>query len=103
MPAVSWGSAELFLALAAATTDRWQLADEHFARALERNALSGNFAWSVHGKYEYARLLARRGDANDRPRLREVLRECLAGATDMGMTRVVEQVRSVADSAGLEL
>ncbi|HEY3096345.1 MAG TPA: AAA family ATPase [Acidimicrobiia bacterium] len=103
MPAVSWGSAELFLALAAATTDRWQLADEHFARALERNALSGNFAWSVHGKYEYARLLARRCDANDRPRLREVLRECLAGATDMGMTRVVEQVRSVADSAGVEL
>jgi hypothetical protein len=103
MPAVSWGSAELFLALAAATTDRWQLADEHFARAMERNAQSGNRAWSVHGKYEYARLIAGRGDPNDKPRLRDLLSDCLTGATDMGMTRVVDQTRSLADATGVEL
>ena len=103
MPALSCGSAELFLALAAATTDRWELADDHFSRAMERNARSGNRAWSVHGMFEYARLIARRGDPTDQPRLQELLRECLAGATEMGMTRVVEQTRALAETAGVTL
>jgi hypothetical protein len=103
MPALSCGSAELFLALTAGTIGRWQLADEHFALAMERNARSGNRAWSVHGKYEYAALLIRQGDAKDQPRLRELLRECLAGATDMGMTRVVDQTNALAADAGVNL
>jgi tetratricopeptide (TPR) repeat protein len=103
LPALSCGSAELFLALAAATTDCWQLADEHFARAMERNAESGDRAWSVHGKFEYAALLVRRDDPADRGRLCDVLRECLAGATEMGMTRVVDQTRELADTAGVDL
>jgi class 3 adenylate cyclase/tetratricopeptide (TPR) repeat protein len=103
MPALSSGSAELFLALAAGTTDRWDVADEHFARAMERDDTSGNRAWSVHGKYEYAVLLARRGGRGDAPRLGELLRDCLTGATEMGMTRVVDQTRSLADSAGVTL
>jgi len=103
MPALSTGSAELVLALAAGTTNRWELADEHFARSEERNADSGNFAWLVHGKYEYAVLLARRGDPVDAPRLRGLLRECLAGATEMGMTRVVDRTRSLAATAGINL
>jgi tetratricopeptide (TPR) repeat protein len=103
MPALSCGSAELFLALAAGTTGRWQQADEHFARAMERNADSGNFAWSVHGEYEYAALLARRGDPRDEQRLRDLLRSCLAGATEMGMTRVIDQTRSIAARAGVTL
>ena len=103
LPAVSDGSVELFLALAAGTTDRWDLADEHFARAMERDASSGNRAWSVHGKFEYAALLARRGDSADRERLGGLLRECLAGATDMGMTRVVAKTKELAATAGVDL
>jgi hypothetical protein len=103
LPALSCGSAELFLALAAGTTGRWELADDHFASAMERNAQTGNRAWTVHGMYEYAALLARRGDPDDRPRLQELLRDCLAGATDMGMSRVVEQTRALADRAGIDL
>ncbi|HEX3667653.1 MAG TPA: AAA family ATPase [Acidimicrobiia bacterium] len=103
MPALSCGSAELFLGLAAATTGRWQLADEHFALAVERNARSGNRAWSVHGMYEYARLLARRGDPGDAQRLHDLLRDCLAGATEMGMTRVVDQTNALAANAGINL
>jgi len=103
LPAVSDGSVELFLALAAGTTDRWDLADEHFARAMERDASSGNRAWSVHGKFEYAALLARRGGSADRERLGGLLRECLAGATDMGMTRVVAKTKELAATAGVDL
>jgi tetratricopeptide (TPR) repeat protein len=103
MPALSCGSAELFLALAAGTTGRWQLADEHFALAMERNACSGNRAWSAHGRYEYVRLLIRRGERDDAPRIRELLSDCLSEATDMGMTRVVEQTRTLADTAGITL
>jgi Adenylate and Guanylate cyclase catalytic domain len=103
LPAISDGSVELFLALAAGTTDRWDLADEHFARAMERNARSGNRAWSVHGKFEYAALLARRDDPADRERLGGLLRECLTGATEMDMTRVVDQAKSLATTTGMNL
>jgi tetratricopeptide (TPR) repeat protein len=103
MPALSNGSVELFLALAAGTIGRWDAADEHFARAIERNARSGNHAWSVHGKYEYAVLLARRGDPSDAQRLGDLLRQCLAGGTDMGMTRIVDRTRALADTAGISL
>jgi tetratricopeptide (TPR) repeat protein len=103
MPALSSGSAEFVLSLAAGTADRWDLADEHFARAVERNDRSGNRAWLVHGTYEYAALLVRRGVAGDGQRLRDLLQDCLDGATDMGMTRVVGQVRSLADTAGVTL
>jgi hypothetical protein len=102
MPALSCGSAELFLGLAAATTGRWQLADEHFDEAMKRNG-NGNRAWSVHGMYEYARLLARRGDPGDAQRLHDLLRDCLAGATEMGMTRVVDQTNALAANAGINL
>jgi hypothetical protein len=102
MPALSCGSVELFLALAAATTGRWQLADEHFGEAMGRNA-NGNRAWLVHGEYEHAALLARRGDPRDEQRLRDLLRACLAGATEMGMTRVIDQTRSLAARAGVTL
>ena len=85
------------------TTDRWDVADEHFARAMERNAESGARAWTVHGKYEYAALLVRRRHEIDAPRLGDLLRECLAGATEMGMTRVVDQTRALADTAGVNL
>jgi tetratricopeptide (TPR) repeat protein len=103
LPALSCGSAELFLTLAAGTTDRWLLAHEHFALAMERNARSGNRAWSAHGRYEYARLLMRRGKRDDALRIRELLRDCLAEATDMGMTRVVEQTKALAQTAGIAL
>jgi tetratricopeptide (TPR) repeat protein len=101
-PAISVGSAEGYLALAAGTAGQWDVADEHFARGLEANERSGNRPWVVHLKYEYARLLAQRGDPQDQPRLQELLRGCLAGATDMGMIRVVEQTRSLADAARVE-
>jgi len=103
LPAISDGSVELFLALAAGTTDRWELADGHFARAMERDASSGNRAWSVHGKFEYAALLVRRRDSSDAQRLRQLLRECLDGASEMGMTRVVDQTRALAATAGITL
>ena len=102
-PAISVGSAEGYLALAAGTAGHWDVADEHFAEALEANERSGNRPHCVHITYEYGRLLARRDEAGARPRLRELLRECLAGATDMSMSRVVDQTRSLADTAGVTL
>jgi hypothetical protein len=103
LPALTNGSFELSLALAAATTDRWDLADSHFARAMQRNAEIGARAWTVHGKFEYAALLVRRRDPSDAQRLRQLLRECLDGAAEMGMPRVVDQTRALADTAGIAL
>jgi hypothetical protein len=57
----------------------------------------------VHGKYEYAALLAKRGHSDDASRLRELLHECIAGATEMGMTRVVAKTQEIAATAGITL
>jgi tetratricopeptide (TPR) repeat protein len=99
---LSTGSVELQLALAAWATGHWEAADEHFNRGMERNARSGNLAYLVFGKYHYAELLSRRGNPEDRPRLKELLRDCSVGATAMGMTRVVDQVRTLAKTVGIE-
>ena len=52
---------------------------------------------------EAAALLVRRGDPSDAQRLGQLLRECLDAATEMGMTRVVDQTRSLAAAAGVTL
>ena len=57
----------------------------------------------MHSKFEYAALLVRRDDPADRERLGGLLRECLTGATEMDMTRVVDQTRSLAANAGINL
>jgi tetratricopeptide (TPR) repeat protein len=102
-PALVVGSNELFLALAAATAGRWDTADEHFSRAVEGNTRSGNRPWLVHGNWEYARLLSRRDDHDARDRIRDLLCDCMAGATEMGMTRVVAQTRELAEASGVTL
>jgi hypothetical protein len=99
MPAATVGSAELPLALAAGTVGRWDVANDHFTRAMAANERARNRIWIVHGKFEYARLLARRADPTDDPGIRQLLHDCLADATEMGMTRVVEQTKSLAESA----
>jgi tetratricopeptide (TPR) repeat protein len=103
MPAGTVGSAELPLALAAGTVGRWDVADDHFTRAMAANEHAANRIWIVHGKYEYSKLLAGRGDPGDHGRIGELLRSCHAGATDMGMTRVVDQTESLAASVGVAL
>jgi hypothetical protein len=57
----------------------------------------------VHANWEYARLLSRRDDHDARDRVRDLLRECLSGATDMDMTRVVAQARELAETSGVTL
>jgi hypothetical protein len=57
----------------------------------------------VHGNWEYARLLARRSDPDAKARVRDLLRDCLTGATAMGMTRVVAQARDLAETSGVTL
>ncbi|MBA3583772.1 MAG: hypothetical protein H0W36_04455, partial [Gemmatimonadetes bacterium] len=103
MPALSIGSVEAVMALAAATSGRWDVAEDHFERAVATNERMGNRIWAVHIQYEYAVQLARRGDTGDAPRLADLLRACLAGATAMGMTRVVDEARALADRSGITL
>jgi hypothetical protein len=57
----------------------------------------------VHGNWEYARLLSRRDDHDARDRIRDLLRDCMAGATEMGMTRVVAQASELAEASGVTL
>jgi hypothetical protein len=103
MPAATVGSAELPLALAAGTVGRWDVADDHFTRAMVANERAGNRIWIVHGQFEYSKLLAGRGDSSDRRRIGELLRSCHGAATDMGMIRVVNQAESLAENAGVTL
>ncbi len=102
MPALTIGSVEAVLALAAATTARWELADDHFERAIAANEQRGVRAWTARIHYEYAVQLARRG-AKHADRVRELLRTCLDGAEAMGMTRIIDEARALADRSGIQL
>lgn len=103
MPALTIGSAEVVLALAAGGSGRWELADEHFERGLARNAEIGCHAWNVHGKFHYGTLLARHKDYANPQRIAELLRDCVVDGRAMGMTRIVSRAEEVATELGIEL
>jgi DNA-binding CsgD family transcriptional regulator len=64
---VSYGAADRYLGMLAATLGEQELAERHFDAALELNRAMGADTWLAHTAYEYGRmLLALNGDNGDR-------------------------------------
>jgi uncharacterized protein HemY len=57
------GSVERYLGLLAAARSDWEAAEEHFERALERNAAGGFDNYFAVVRSEYAAMLEARGEA----------------------------------------
>jgi DNA-binding CsgD family transcriptional regulator/tetratricopeptide (TPR) repeat protein len=56
-----YGAADRYLGMLAATLGEWELAEEHFERAIADNQAMEALTWLAHTKYQYARLLLARG------------------------------------------
>ena len=65
---VCLGATSRFLGQLAATMARWDAAESYFRHALELNDRMGAAPWVAHTRFQYARMLLRRGRADDAAR-----------------------------------
>ena len=82
---ISTGSVSRYLGILAATTARWNDAEDHFEAALEMNRRIGARPWLAHTQHDYARMLMARDKPGDGDRELELVREALDGYQGLGM------------------
>ena len=91
-----YGAADRYLGMLAATMGEWERAEEHFARATERNRSTGMVTWLGHTLYEHARArLARR----DRAGAAALLGEAAAVADASALPALLARIRTLGASA----
>jgi class 3 adenylate cyclase/tetratricopeptide (TPR) repeat protein len=78
------GSTHTFLAVLAATLERWREFESHAAEAVSRNSAMGLVSWTARTQYEVAALLAQRRWKGDAERARQLLEECLSTSERLG-------------------
>ena len=80
-----YGAADRYLGMLASTLGQWDLAEEHFERALVDNRAMDARTWLAHTCYEYARMLiARGGERTSAAAALLAEGEQLAGAIGLG-------------------
>jgi DNA-binding CsgD family transcriptional regulator/tetratricopeptide (TPR) repeat protein len=90
----SYGAADRYLGMLAATLGEASLAERHFERALELNRRMEAPTWVAHSAYEYARfLLGQGGDGRDRAAA--LLGEAGALAEQIGMAGLLAKIDSL--------
>ncbi len=94
-PIVCYGSASLYLGLLATVTSRWVEAADHFEAAIRVHEQLGARPLLARTRYEYARMLLRRGRVADRGLALALLDEALATARSIGMAAVTEGIQAL--------
>jgi len=91
---VSYGAADRYLGMLAATLGEWDRAEEHFERAIALNEAMGARTWLAHTAYEYGRMLLVRGGppAGRAPGL---LRRAAELSASIGMTALAGRVAAL--------
>jgi AAA ATPase domain len=92
-PVVCFGSASFYLGLLATVASSWAAAADHFEAAIAANDRLGAGPFLARTRYEYARMLLARGQADDRRRATELLNQALAEASTLGMAGVVQAIQ----------
>ena len=101
-PVACLGSGSLYLALLATAATCWAEAVEHFEASLREHERLGAVPLLARTRYEYARMLLRRGQAADRDRARDLLDRAAATARATGMTVLREQVAGLLEASASE-
>jgi tetratricopeptide (TPR) repeat protein len=86
------GSVAHYLGMLATTIDRFDEADAHFTAAAATNERIGAPAWLARTRLEWARMLLGRRQAADAERARELLRQALTTARELGLGNVERHV-----------
>lgn len=84
-PVMCFGSASLYLGLLATVMSHWEVAVDHFESALRANTRMEATAFLARTRYEYARMLIRRGRAADRSLALSLLDQAEATSRVLGM------------------
>ncbi|VXC78636.1 Transcriptional regulator, LuxR family (modular protein) [Burkholderia sp. 8Y] len=99
------GAADRLLGMLATVDRRWEVAEQHFMRAMDIDERTGARVWLAHDRYRYARMLHARGAAEDRPRANQLIEGALADARALGMSTLVarvETLRAAIDASSAE-
>jgi DNA-binding SARP family transcriptional activator/tetratricopeptide (TPR) repeat protein len=89
------GSASRLLGILAATVGEWELAERHFAAALELHESMGARPWTARTELAWGEMLLARAQGNDTQRSRERLAEAIVIADALGMVAVAERARAL--------
>jgi hypothetical protein len=87
-PVACLGSGSLYLGLLATTASRWSEAVEHYEASISEHERLGAVPFLTRTRYEYARMLLRRGEPADLDRAHELLDRAAPTAQALGMTAV---------------
>jgi len=93
---VSLGATSRFLGQLATVTGRWDDAEMHFKHALELNGRMEAAPWLTHTRFQYSRLLLRRGLREDAERADSLLDEALAAARQYSMEGLLARTKPAA-------
>lgn len=97
----SFGAAARLLGMLATTLQRWEVAQQQFAYAIDFDQRSGGRPWLAYSRHAFAVMLMRRGGRADRERALPLLEAALGEARQLGMARLEQAVLSLwADAAG---
>jgi tetratricopeptide (TPR) repeat protein len=94
-PIVCLGSASFYLGLLATARSQWPEAVDHFQAAIGAHDRLGARSFLARTRYEYARMLRRRGQVADRTRALGLLDRALATASTLGMAAVAEGTQAL--------
>ncbi len=89
-----YGAADRYLGMLAATLEEWDLAADHFERAIALNREMGATTWLAHTQYQYARALVASGRRDDR-RVGSLLGEAHELAVRIGLKALLPRIGSL--------
>lgn len=95
---VCLGATSRFLGQLASTLSNWSDAEMHFSHALDMNAHMGALPWLAHTRFQYARMLLRRGNSDDLSRATELIDQALITGRELGMHGLLDRIKSAADA-----
>ncbi len=94
-PVSSAGSWERYDGLIATCLGHWDEAEAHFAEAERQHDEQGALTFLHRGRLDWAWMLQRRGDPDDRARARHLAQMARAGAAEIGMPLVEQRAASL--------
>jgi tetratricopeptide (TPR) repeat protein len=89
---VCLGATSRFLGQLATVLGHWDLAEEHFQRALGMNTRMDAIPWIAHTRFQFARMLRRRGRAGDVQRAGSMIDEASIAAQRSGMHGLMQRI-----------
>ena len=90
-----YGSVARYLGILATTLSRWDEAAAHFEIAIKKNAMLCARPFIAHTQYEYAVMLAQRGQTSDLSQAQTLLAQAHKSAQELGLSRLLSKATIV--------